>query len=56
MPTDLDRATFEAFGEFLTAVGKPAEPGPVKDPEGVAEALDRLEWLASQVEAVKAGA
>ncbi len=40
-----DEAMVEAFKDFLSAVGKPAEPGPVKDPEGVAEALDRMDWL-----------
>jgi hypothetical protein len=40
-----DEAMLEALRDFLKAVGKPAEPGPVKDPEGVQEALDRMDWL-----------
>jgi hypothetical protein len=45
--TEHDEAMCEALSDFLKAVGKPAEPGPVKDPEGVQEALDRMELLAS---------
>lgn len=43
--TEVDEAMVEAFGDFLRAVGVPADGSPVKDREAALEALDRMEWI-----------
>jgi len=43
--TENDEAMVEAFGDFLRAVGVPADGTPVRDRESAIEALDRMEWI-----------